>query len=83
MPFRLYSCGCYLAIADNYLEVFFAHVEDALAFCRDGGYRLELDWTCCDYSDMLRDLDGEGGRPKAMSLLDESLSGAGEGACGA
>ncbi len=28
-------------------------------------------WTCCDYSDALRERDGEGDRGKAMSLLDE------------
>ena len=55
------------------------HFEDALAFCRNGGYRPELAWTCCDYADMLlapstsSERTGEGGRAKAMSLLDESL----------
>ena len=44
-----------------------AHFEDALAFCRKGGYRPELAWTCCDFADTLR-LD----RAKAISLLDES-----------
>ena len=51
-----------------------AHFEDALAFCRKAGYRPELAWTCCDYADTLRELGGEGDRPKAMSLLDESLA---------
>ena len=50
------------------------HFEDALAFCRKGGYRPELAWTCCDYADTLRERDGEGDREKAMSLLDESLA---------
>ncbi len=31
-------------------------------------------WTCCDYADALLQRDGEGDRPKAMSLLDESLA---------
>ncbi len=51
-----------------------AHFEDALAFCRKGGYRPELAWTCCDYADALRERNGEGDRSKAMSLLDESLA---------
>ena len=50
------------------------HFEEALAFCRKAGYRPELAWTCCDYSDMLRERDAEGDRAKAMSLLDESLA---------
>jgi len=25
-----------------------AHFKDALAFCREAGYRPELAWTCCD-----------------------------------
>ncbi|MCH8281148.1 MAG: tetratricopeptide repeat protein, partial [Chloroflexi bacterium] len=51
-----------------------AHFEDALAFCRNAGYRPELAWTCCDYADMLLQRDGDGDRAKAMSLLDESLA---------
>ena len=50
------------------------HFEDALAFCRKAGYRPELAWTCCDFSDALQDRDGEGDRVRAMSLLDESLA---------
>ena len=51
-----------------------AHFEDALAFCRKAGYRPELAWACCDYSDMLLQRNEEGDRTKAMSLLDESLA---------
>ncbi len=51
-----------------------AHFEDALAFCRRAGARPELAWTCCDYADALLQLNGDGDRQKAMSLLDESLS---------
>ena len=51
-----------------------AHFEDALAFCRKAGYRPELAWSCCDYSDLLRERDAEGDRAKAISLLDESLA---------
>ena len=50
------------------------HFEDALAICRRAGYRPELAWTCCDYSDTLRERDAEGDHAKAMSLLDESLA---------
>ena len=51
-----------------------AHFEDALAFCRKAVYRPELAWTCCDYADNLRERDAEGDRPKAITLLDESLA---------
>lgn len=59
------------------------HFEDALAFCRKGGYRPELAWTCHDYADALlvgahgcTPLPGE--RARAMSLLDEGWSVASE-----
>ncbi len=47
------------------------HFEDALAFCREAGYRPELAWTCCDYADALRERNGEADRAKAIALLDE------------
>ncbi|MFQ6028571.1 MAG: hypothetical protein ACE5Q6_13880, partial [Dehalococcoidia bacterium] len=50
------------------------HFEDALAFCRKGGYPPELAWACCDYADTLLQRDNEGDHAKAMSLLDESLA---------
>ena len=50
------------------------HFADALAFCRKGGYRPELAWTCCDYADTLLQRNEPGDREKAMSLLDESLA---------
>jgi hypothetical protein len=50
-----------------------SHFEDSLTFCR-AGYRVELAWTCCDYSDLLRDRNADGDRARAMSLLDESLA---------
>ena len=56
------------------LEQAMSHFEDALAFCRKGGYRPELAWTCCDYADVLRERDSEGDRAKAIALLDESLA---------
>ena len=48
--------------------------EDALSFCREGGYRPELAWTCCDYAGALLQRNAAGDRTKAMSLLDESLA---------
>ena len=50
------------------------HFEDAVAFCRKAGYRPELAWSCCDYSDTLRERDAEGDRDKSIALLDESLA---------
>ncbi len=50
------------------------HFEDALAFCRKGGFRPELAWTCCDYADALLQRNEPGDREKATSLLDESLA---------
>ena len=50
------------------------HFEDALVFCRKGGYRPELAWTCCDYADTLVQRNGQGDREKANALLDESLT---------
>jgi len=50
------------------------HFEDASAFCRNGGYRPELAWTCYDYSDTLVRRGAAGDRAKAKSLLDESLA---------
>ncbi len=48
--------------------------EDALAFCREGGYRPELPRTCRDYADTLLQRNAEGDRAKASSLLGESLA---------
>jgi len=50
------------------------HFEESLAFCRTGGYRPELAWTCCDYADTLLKRQGDGDQAKAVSLLDESLA---------
>jgi len=51
-----------------------SHFGEALAFCRNAGYRPELAWTCCDYADMLLERNVEGDRAMAISLLDESLA---------
>ena len=51
-----------------------AHFDDALAFCRNAGYRPELAWTCCDYADLILERDNDGDRAKGTLLLDESLA---------
>ena len=56
------------------LDQAIVHFEDALAFCRKAGYRPELAWSCCDYSDALRERDADGDRAKSIALLDESLA---------
>ena len=50
------------------------HFEDALAFCRSAGYRVELAWTCHDYVEALLNRNRNGDRTKAKSMLEESLS---------
>jgi tetratricopeptide (TPR) repeat protein len=35
-----------------------SHFEDALAFCRRGGYRPEYAWTCLDYAELLLAVGG-------------------------
>jgi tetratricopeptide (TPR) repeat protein len=50
------------------------HFEDALAFCRQAGYRPELAWTCYDYADVLIQHHNFGDTTKAMVLLDEASS---------
>jgi tetratricopeptide (TPR) repeat protein len=58
------------------------HYEEALAFCRNAGYRPELAWTCHDYADCLLQRHSSTGseptdsadRERAASLLAESLS---------
>ena len=50
------------------------HFEDSLTFCREGGLRPELAWTCCDYADTLLQRNDPGDQEKAMSLLEESLA---------
>ncbi len=58
-----------LAYTMGYLEQATEHFEDALAFCRKAGYRPELAWTCCDYTDTLLQRAESGDREKAMPLL--------------
>ncbi len=49
-----------------------AHYENALSFCRKVGYRPEWAWTCCDYTDALRERGSDGDREKAITLLGDS-----------
>ncbi len=58
----------------GYMDRASNHFEDATAFCRRAGYRPELAWTCCDYSDALRERNEVGDRAKAMALLEEALT---------
>ena len=68
-----------LSQATSQNEQAVAHFEDALAFCRNAGYRPELAWTCHDYAEVLL-VGAHGGAPlpgdreKALSLLKESLA---------
>ena len=50
------------------------HFDEGLEYARRAGFRPMLAWTCCDYSDMLKERDAEGDRAKAVALLDESLA---------
>ena len=51
-----------------------SHFEHALAFCRKAGYRPELAWACCDYSDALLERNDVEDHAKSIALLDESLA---------
>ncbi|MDP6665632.1 MAG: LuxR C-terminal-related transcriptional regulator, partial [SAR202 cluster bacterium] len=50
-----------------------AHFEDALTLCREGGYRPQLAWACCDYADLLLQTE-DADLDNAMSLIDEGLA---------
>ena len=63
-----------LSLTMGCLDQAATHFDDALAFCRKGGYRPELARSRCDYADLLLERNGEGDRPKAISLLDELLA---------
>jgi DNA-binding CsgD family transcriptional regulator/tetratricopeptide (TPR) repeat protein len=56
------------------LEQAAAHFEDALGFCRNAGYRPELAWSLCDYSDTLVARGRPGDRTRARDILEESLA---------
>jgi DNA-binding CsgD family transcriptional regulator len=63
-----------VAQAIGQLDEAVAHFEDAYSFCRAGGQRPELAWTCHDYADTLLQRNDPGDRVKAISLLGEALS---------
>ena len=42
-----------LSVTLGRLDQAMNHFEDALAFCREAGYRPDLAWTCFDYADTL------------------------------
>ena len=63
-----------LAHSVGNLDQAIVHFGDGLAFCRKAGYRPELAWTCCDYSDVLVQRNGPQDRTNAMALLEESLA---------
>jgi DNA-binding NarL/FixJ family response regulator len=45
-----------------------------LTFCRIGGYKPALAWTCCEYAESLLDRNQYDGLARASDLLDESMS---------
>jgi hypothetical protein len=47
------------------------HFEDALAFCRRGGYRPELAWTLYSYAETLIERSARGDGKRADKLLEE------------
>lgn len=55
-----------------------AHFEEALAFCKQAGYRPEYAWTASDYSEALIERGRPGDRDRVVSLQDEALTVAGE-----
>lgn len=50
-----------------------SHFEAAVTFCRTGGYRPELAWSCCEYAEVLLQSNYPEDHIKAISLLEESL----------
>ncbi|MBI4305134.1 MAG: hypothetical protein HY678_02340, partial [Chloroflexi bacterium] len=51
-----------------------AHFEDALAFNRQAGSRVDLAWTLHDYAEFLNERGRPGDRDRAVKLWDESLA---------
>jgi hypothetical protein len=50
-----------------------AHFDDALAFNRKAGYRVDLAWTLHDYGALLYEHDQPGSRDRAVKMWDEAL----------
>ena len=63
-----------LARTKGRLDLAAVHFEDALAFCRGGGYRPELAWASHDYAELLLQRGATRDHPRATSLLAESLA---------
>jgi DNA-binding CsgD family transcriptional regulator len=61
-----------LSTVQGRLDQAVVHFENALAFCRQAGYRPELAWTCYNYAEALLQRGHPGDHARAMSLLDES-----------
>jgi hypothetical protein len=47
--------------------------DDALKFCRNGGCRPELAWTCHDFAELLLERGASGDHDRASELLHEAL----------
>ena len=62
-----------LAQAMGNLEGSQNHFDDALDFCRNAGYVMELAWVLHDYADMLLERNEPGDSEKATVMLDEAL----------
>jgi DNA-binding CsgD family transcriptional regulator len=56
------------------LDQALVHFEEALAFCRESGYRPEEAWTYYDYAEVLLQRNSPSDHSRAIFLLDEALS---------
>ncbi len=65
--------GCLARTVGNLNEAR-AHFEDAMAFCRSGGFRPELAWTLYNYAEVLVESDQPLDILRAITFLDEALT---------
>jgi ATP/maltotriose-dependent transcriptional regulator MalT len=49
-----------------------SHLDDAISFCENAGYRPELAWSCCDCAEALIQRNASGDRQRADTLLDKA-----------
>ena len=63
-----------LAHTSGHIEISHAHFEEGLTFCRMGGFKPALAWTCCEYAESLLDRNQYDGLARASDLLGESMS---------
>lgn len=49
------------------------HFEDAIAFCRNAGYKPELAWSLSDFGEFLLQRSEPGDKQRAVELQDEAL----------